>query len=174
MKYIVRNLLKATMVIFCLNVAVAGVIAQPILENFSVSPEEAAPLSTITITAEISGDNISNVNLTVKECNWDAGICYSQQTVQMSEVGTGSYQAGLTLQEDRATFLEYYFDITINGVEERLSDESWLYNLTLDTNGNDHVNSDGNGTNGTPGFEVLSLLIAISIISILTRRKRSR
>lgn len=174
MKNIIRNLFKAAMVIFCLNLAVVSMAAQPVLEDFSVAPEEPAPLSTITITADISGENISIVNLTIKECNWDAGICYSQQTVQMSEIDNGSYQAELTLQEDRATFLEYYFDITINDVEERLSNESWLYNLTLDTNGGNQVNGNENGNNGTPGFEILSLLIAISVISILIRRKRSQ
>lgn len=139
------------------------------LLNFTVYPEEPAPLSTISFTASFNWDNITLVKITAKECSADLGICFSQQIETMTLTETEEYQAEITLIEDRATYIQYYFDITTEDAEVRLLEDTWKFNLTTQTNGND-----GNDKNNSLGFEVIAFVIAITFGVLLFSRKRLR
>lgn len=138
--------------------------AEPVLESFTIDPEEPAPLSDITVTADIGGEGITAVVVHIKECNNAKGICFSEQSTEMSELETGKYQAQFTLKETEADYIQYYFDITIDGEEVRF-DETWTIDLLVDSN-------DNNGDNGTPGFEFMVLITAIGMGFVLFRKKR--
>jgi len=144
------------------------VAADPTLESFSIDPEEPAPLSDITVTADIGGEGITAIIVHIKECNDRPEypvVCFINQEITMSEVETGKFTASLTLQEERANYIQYYFDITINGEEVQLIDDSWTIDLLVDSN-------DNNGDNGTPGFEFMVLITAIGLGFVLFRKKR--
>ncbi len=134
--------------------------AEPLLESFTIDPEEPAPLSDITVTADIGGEGITAVVVHIKECNQDQGICFSEQSTEMSELETGKFQAQFTLKEDNADYIQYYFDITIDGEEVRLLDDAWTIDLLVETNDN------------TPGFEFMALITAIGMGFVLFRKKR--
>jgi len=98
--------------------------ADPTLDSFTIDPEEPAPLSEITVTADMEGEEITKVVVHIKECNKAQGVCFSEQLTEMSKLETGKFQAQFTLKEDKADYIQYYFDITIDGEEVRLLDES--------------------------------------------------
>ena len=165
MKNIKQNFLLSATIIVCIYISTINVAADPTLESFSIDPEKSAPLSDITVTADIGGEGITAVVVHIKECNKAQGICFSQQSGTMTELETGEFQAQFTLKEDKADYIQYYFDITINDDEVRLLDDSWTIDLLVDSN-------DNNGDNGTPGFELIILIIAIGVGFILFRKKR--
>jgi len=138
--------------------------AEPVLESFTIDPEEPTPLSDITVTADIGGEGITVVVVHIKECNQDQGICFSEQSRKMNDLEPGKFQAQFTLKEKEADYIQYYFDITIDGEEVRL-DETWTIDLLVDSN-------DNNGDNGTPGFEFIILITAIGAGFLLFRKKR--
>ena len=142
--------------------------AEPVLESFTIDPEEPTPLSDITVTADIGGEGITAIIVHIKECNDRPEypvVCFINQEITMSEVETGKFTASLTLQEEKANYIQYYFDITINGEEVQLIDDSWTIDLLVDSN-------DNNGDNGTPGFEFMILITAIGMGFVLFRKKR--
>lgn len=159
-KYLVTFLFLGMILFTSINV----IAADPTLESFSIDPEEPAPLSDITVTADIGGEGITAVIVHIKECNKAQGVCFIQQSGTMTELETGKFQAQFTLKEDKADYIQYYFDITIDGEEVRL-DETWTIDLLVDSN-------DNNGDNGTPGFEFMVLITAIGVGFVLFRKKR--
>jgi len=163
-KYLVTFLFLGMILFTSINV----IAVDPTLESFSIDPEEPAPLSDITVTADIGGEGITAVIVHIKECNDRPEypvVCFINQEITMSEVETGKFTASLTLQEERANYIQYYFDITINGEEVQLIDDSWTIDLLVDSN-------DNNGDNGTPGFEFMVLITAIGLGFVLFRKKR--
>jgi hypothetical protein len=150
-----------------------GVIAKPTVNSITTIPENPKPLSTVTIIADISGENISRVNLTISEC--DENACYINQKVDMVLNPDGKYQAEITLKdsENRADHLQYLFKIALeNGSEYPLSDNSWKTYLDLSSNDNKNNNEDDTGSDDTPGFEILFVMIAIFIGLLYYKKKR--
>lgn len=153
-----------------MNVCIA---AEPTINNITTVPESPAPLSTITIIADISGEDISKVNLTVSECNDTA--CFLNQKVNMALNQDGKYEAQITLKdsEGRANHLQYLFKVALeDGTEYHLSEDLWKVYLDLGENGGENNNEDDNGEDGTPGFELLFLFIAIFISFLYYNKKR--
>ena len=147
-------------------------VAEPVLESFTIDPEEPAPLSDITVTADIGGEGITAVVVHIKECNDRPEypkVCFSEQEITMSEVETGKYTASLTLQEEKANYIQYYFDITVDGEVVRLLEDTWKNYLKIDSS---NGQSNGDGDNGTPGFEFIVLITAIGMGFVLFRKKR--
>jgi len=152
-------------IIVGIYISTISVAADPTLESFSIDPEDPAPLSDITVTADIGGEGITAVIVHIKECNDRPEypvVCFINQEITMSEVETGKFTASLTLQEERANYIQYYFDITVNGEEVRLLEDSWKNYLKVESD------------NGTPGFEFMVLITAIGLGFVLFRKKRLR
>lgn len=169
MKYAKTKIL--VIVITCLGLLMtsASVTADPIVDEVTTNPSSPAPQSTITITATITGDDTTSVNVTVSECK--IGLCFIYNTYPMSQNDAGDWVAEATLQDasGESTYIKYIFDVIDSGVEYTLN-EDWKVNLTIE-NGNSGNGGNG-GSNGIPGFEIITLLAAIIIGIILLRRKR--
>lgn len=178
MKHRKRNIISIAIVILGLFISSAGVIADPVVENITTDPTSPAPLSDITVTVNITGENISSVDLMISEC--DETVCFIYNAYPMSKTESGDWTAEATLQDDsaRSTHIEYRFDVNDSGVPYTLTDENWRVDLATengDQNGDGGTtnNGDSNG-NGSPGFEIISLLVAVSIGLLLLKRKRLR
>jgi len=143
--------------------------ADPTLDSISINPVKPSPLSKITLTADISGEGITAVVIHVKECSHAQGVCFSEQSQKMNDIETGEFQARLTLKEKNADYIQYYFDITVDGEEVRLLEDAWTIDLSVDSN-NDS-NNDSNGDSGTPGFELAIVFVAIIGLVVILRKR---
>ena len=165
-----KRILTATIVILSLCVSSAIVIAEPVVEDVTISPEEPKVKDTVTITATItSEEDIDEVTLKIKEC--DENMCMQTESYQM-EFEDGKYTYTDELTYAAATYFGYQFIIISNGNET----ETEFVNVTLKPadNGGTNGGNGGNGDGGIPGFELVPLLVAIIIGVLLLRRKRSR
>ncbi|UCF13062.1 MAG: hypothetical protein JSW06_02085 [Thermoplasmatales archaeon] len=167
-----RHVLLISILILGLYFSSANVVADPVVENISIDPTNPAPLSTITITANIDGENITNVNLSVGECNKTAGVCYVYHQITMTEKTEGQYTAELTLEKSKASYISFAFDITYDGETKKLEDDSWDVDLSIESGNGDTTN--GGDGDSVPGFEIIYFLITISIGILVHRNKRSR
>ena len=77
----------------------------PIIVNITITPENPTPLSTITFTAEIKGENISEVYMKVKEM--DENICMPTINVSMDKIDEEIYECNITLEYANATYIGY-------------------------------------------------------------------
>ena len=166
MKY--TKTLLIVIVILGLYMTSVSVIAEPVAE-VTFDPVEPTPVSTVTATATItSDDEIDEVWLTIQECN--PTTCFRRENVSMTLSGN-DYITEFTLEKSMATYFQYYLAI--------LSDGTWyetdLKNVTLKVDADDGGTNGGNSSgNSIPGFELVSLLIAIVIGILLFKRKRLR
>jgi hypothetical protein len=172
MKYEKRNILVTTILILSLCMFSNNAIADPVVQDVTISPQNPESSDTVTITATITGDDISEVTLKLKECTNDPPMCWTPVTYPMT-LSNGEYTATHDLEHPTADYFGYLFMITDNGT----ATETEYVNVTITkkasnggTNGNGG-NGDGNG--GLPGFELVPLLVAIAIGVLLLRRKRS-
>lgn len=172
MRYIEKKVLIMTFVVLGLYFSSANVVADPVVENIITDPTSPAPLSTITVTANIDGGDITNVNLSVGECNRTVGVCYVYHEIPMTEKTEGQYTAEVTLEKSKASYISFTFDITYDGETKRLENDSWDVDLSIESGNGDTTN--GGDGNSTPGFEIIYFLIAVSIGLLLHRNKRSR
>lgn len=165
----IGNLLIVTILLgFCLF-CITPVLAEPVVEQVVIDPEEPAPKSTVNITTMISSDeDISDVHLLVQECK--ANLCFQRENVTMSLVDD-EYSYEYELSFDDATYFKYNFNILSGGKWY----ETQITNVTLkeESDGNNNGGTDDNG-GGTPGFELVSLFIAVSLGVLLFKRKRVR
>jgi len=144
----------------------SAVEAQILFGDISVSPSSPAPQSTITLSISLSGDTPSEVRVRVEQCNGNSGICFADvQNVSMPLVSTGSYQTSVTLKHSDATYINCTVLAKVDG--------NWVLSAKwkrVDLS----ENPDGPGDNGTPGFELVVLLVAVGLSFILIRRKRDK
>lgn len=173
MKYVKKKILVLSIVFIGLCISSSGVVADPVVEDVVIEPAEPERLSTITITATITSDEeIETVNLVIKECRGtpeESGLCYTPETYEMTAVGNDTYTVDYTLHYNDAGYFGYHFEI--DGVSIPDEDINVVLKVGASNGGGD---DDGDGDNGSPGFELITLLAAITIGVILLKRKRSR
>jgi PGF-CTERM protein len=134
-----------------------------------VSPSSPAALSTVALSITISGAAPAEVRVTVEECNGRTGICYPDiQNVSMS-LDDGAYKAAVTLKHADATYITC--KVLANADGSWKASEEKKIDLSENTNGD--TNGDGENGNGTPGFEVLGVLVALGVLLVVIRRKRA-
>ena len=168
-----KKILIATILILGLCVSSASVMAEPVVDDSAIAPEEPERLDTITITATITSDEtIDEVNMIIKECvgGTDNDYCHLEDTQQMTLSGDNEYTCTYELQWPEVTYISYWFEITSNG--ELYKSDYTNVSLKVDSDNGD-ANGGGDGGNGSPGFELIPLLIAVFIGVILLKRKRS-
>lgn len=154
--------------IMCISgtVLCSAVEAQVTFGDISVSPSSPAPQSTITLSLSMSGDTPSEVRVRVEECNGNTGVCFADvQNASMSLVSTGNYQASVTLKHADATYINCTVLAKVNG--NWVSSAKWKRVDLSET-------PDGPGDNGTPGFELVVVLVAVGLSFILIRRMRDK
>jgi len=172
MKSIKKNILIVSIVFLGLCLSSNGVVAEFVVEDVDITPSQPEPLSTITITATITSDEvIGTVNLVIKECRGtpeESGLCYTPETYEMIPSGDDTYTVDYDLHYSDAGYFGYHFEV--DGVSSTEEDT----NVVLKVKANNGGDDDGDDDNGSPGFELISLLIAVAIGVILLKRKRSR
>lgn len=136
--------------------------------NVDIEPNEPAPASKITITANITSDrDIDKVYIDIQECKED--MCFLNENVTMVKVNS-NYQKQYQLTRDVATYFKY-------SIAVKFEDGSW-YSQAEKTNITLKPSSNNNGTNGgnndTPGFELIILIATVLITIFLFKRKRLR
>lgn len=161
--------LSITMVLFLsLCLSTFSVNADPTIE-IETNPANPERLSTFTVIATITGENIISVTVTISECTKKPPEqCFiSHPNIPMTLNDNGKYEAEVTLtgSQDSIDHVQYLFVINDNGTEYQVGD------LTTDLKIDD-TNTNG-GDNGTPGFEVIVLLSAV-FISLIILKKRDK
>ena len=175
MKSIMKNMLVVWIVFLGLCVSSAVVVAESVVEDVIIDPAEPERLSTITITATItSDDEIDTVNLKIKECRGlpeGGDLCYTEETHEMTASGDDVYTIDYDLHYDDSGYFGYYFEIISNG--ESFETEGVNELIKAGSSNGDNGGGDDD-ENGSPGFELIAVLMAIFIGVILLKRKRSR
>ena len=149
------------------------VSADPTVNSVETAPESPKPLSTFTVLATITGENIISVNVTVSECSDDTGSCYANSgNLPMTLNADGKYEVEVTLidDKDRSDHVQYAFIINDDGIDYTLAEDDWKTYLDLEvdngpTNGNEE-------NNNTPGFELLLVIIAMIVGVLIYKKKR--
>ena len=176
MKSIMKNILVVSIVFVGLCLSSIGVVADPVVSDVVVTPTEPERESTITITATItSDDEIDTVNLKIKECRGlpeDGDLCYTEETHEMTAAGDDTYTIDYDLHYSDTGYFGYYFEVISNGESFTTIDD--ITNVVVKAGSSNGGNGGGDDDNGSPGFELISLFIAISIGVFLLKRKRSR
>jgi hypothetical protein len=86
----------------------------PTIISITISPEKPVPLSTITFTLEIEGENISEVYMRLKEAN--DYFCYTPRNVSMDRINEEIYECNVTLEWVDATYISYQPLVYCNGI----------------------------------------------------------
>jgi hypothetical protein len=141
--------------------------AQPTVESISLNPGEPSALSAITFTAMVTSEtSVDTVQVIVKECK--PSICYTDGfNESMDLVDTNTYNASVTLKHADATYIEYHLEMESGG--EWFASDITTVNLT---SAGDGTTDGGNGTNKTPGFELLLVIGAFVVVVVVYTRKR--
>lgn len=148
----------------CLILITVGniAIANPIVEEITLTPKNPAPLSEVTFSVDISGDSISSAWIVVSECNKEKGICHAPpQNVSLTKVDSNTYEKEVKLMWDEVTSITYKVVIKSDGKWTAFEDHT----TALSTNSD---NSDD--SNGSPGFEILIFLIAIIGVIVIFKK----
>ena len=168
----VRKYILIGVLVIGLTTILSGAVIGEDIADFILVPENPAPKSNVTFYVNISGENISSVNLTVEECSEEFKVCFSSQEVQMDNITTNKYVATVTLKEKDATYIKYFLKIITNGIETNLTDDTWRTDLSIepDTYQSNGTNGE-NGTSDTPGFELILLVVSVIFVLFLFKRK---
>ena len=138
--------------------------------DITLDPENPPIKSDVTFTVDISGGSVTSVRLVLNECNKPLKICHAPpQNVSLDWKNGDTYEGDITLQWDDVTSITYHLEIESDGkwVE---SDEFVTQLNTGSGNG-----EGSNGSDDSPGFEVIIFLFAmISVIFIFKRYKIKR
>jgi hypothetical protein len=152
---------------------------EPTFGDITITPAEPTVLSDVKFSVEITGENITEVRLEVEECV-GPDFCYAKQNVSMMELGEGLWETTVTLEHDDATVGHCWLVIKSN--------ETW-YNfapsvspdyestdfdiMPEEDDGDDNGGGDGTDDNGgTPGFELVLVIISIIVAFSIYKRKR--
>ena len=157
------------MSVFLLTVNIIA-LAEPVVGDVTLDPSNPAPQSDVTFSVDIDGDSISSVRLIISECNKEIGVCHAPpQNVSMKKIDDNYYEAKVTLKHDDVTSITYHVVIK--------SDDKWIkydeYTTVLSINSGDS-DSNKNGSNDTPGFEIIVFLIAIYLVISLYKKVKSK
>lgn len=147
-----------------------NVVADPTINSVTTDPENPTWLSTVKVSATVNGDDVTGVLLKLGECQKGFACYVWTDYIMTDDDQDGVWEATATLKDEsgRTDYLSCIFVVTDGGQEYEL-DEDWEVDLTIDTSNNGNGDS---STNGSPGFELLTLLVAVGIGFIILRRKR--
>ena len=159
---------------FCIGMFLSTVVticgAEPSVGDITLIPASPAPQSDVTFSVDISGDNISSVRIIIFECDKKIGLCHAPpQNISMTNIDDNTYEAEVTLIHDDVTSTTYHVEIE--------SDGKWIvyeeYTTALSTPSGDS-DTNGDNSNGSPGFEIIIFLIAIIGVVLLFKKFKSK
>lgn len=158
-----KNIIIIGLLILILNLLNSNALAA-IETNITIIPIEPEPLSKITFNAQITSENVTNVKIYVQECN--PSFCFSDWIIgTMVQISLDEYQGDITLTHSDATYIYYWLVFIANGTEYDLMDEKVTLNLKIN-------NSTDNNDNKSPGFELTVLIIGITLLAFILKKKR--
>ena len=165
MKNINRKIIITMIVMIGLFMSSVNVLAAT-EATIEIDPETPKRKETVSFTVDITSDEtIQEVTLIVQECN--ANMCFEKNYITLDKSGD-VYTGDFTLTRTDTIYMQYWLEIETNtGTNE--TDTIKVYLDTSSTNGGTNGDSDDNGS---PGFELFTILIAIVIGVILVKRKR--
>ena len=163
MKYFIRRNMVSVVVILGM-ITLSALVAlgdDPVIQDIDYTPNNPAPLSTITFIATVLGDN-PRVYVFVEECRDD--LCYTDaQNVTMDKIGTTQYEQAITLKHEDANIIHYQIIVKDQGMWSKSS----LEEASLEGEETD-------GGNDTPGFEGIVMIVSlVGMGLILLIKKRS-
>jgi len=156
-------------VMLCLCLSTASIVsAVPSVDSIETDPESPKPLSTLKVIAAITGDNIESVTVTISEC--DSSQCYPDGVhinLPMTLNADGKYETEVTLTStvQSVNHVQYAF-IVNDGEDHILTNDDFKTELDVETD------NGGGGDNGSPGFELVFVLMAVMVGVLLYRKKR--
>ena len=138
--------------------------AEPETKEITLNPENPAPKDTITFTVTLeSNEDIDEVRLILEEC--EESLCYQDGfNESMEKNNDGKYEVEITLKHQTAVELKYRIKMKSGDVWY----DSDLMELALSAHQN---GGQAPGTN-SPGFGVVTLLVILSIVLLLYKKKR--
>jgi hypothetical protein len=169
-----RKAIVITIFMIGFLVSSINVSADPTVNSITTNPAEPKPLSTFTVIADISGENIISVKVTISECTDGPPMqCFlAHSNLIMSKNDDGKYETEVTLNGTQASIdhVQYLFIINDNGTEyPPMEDEEWKTYLDVDSD-NGGTNG-GGGDNGSPGFELILILSSIFVLLIILKKR---
>ena len=168
MRKITKNIL-IIILFLSLSLSTFNANASPTIDNITTNPVKPEPLSTFSIIATITGENIISVTVTVSECTEKPPAqCFkSHANIPMTLNDNDKYEAQVTLTgtQDSIDHVQYLFVINDGGTEYQVGDLKTY--LKTDNN-----NNNNGGDNGTPGFELIIFLSVVFILLMILKRKR--
>lgn len=145
------------------------------IQEISFNPKNPTEKSSVTVTVSVFNlsDN-DEIYLYIKECDGYTGVCDNYRNFSLTKIGqSNDYTADIDLSFNGATYFDYWFEVYYNG--ELIRDPAGFetYGPVEYEQGNgDTSNGGGSQDNGTPGFELVIMLLAIIIGIYWFKRKR--
>ena len=178
MKNITKKLSIILIFVFGFGLTINSISAEPILNSVTVIPENPEPMSEVTVIADIEGDNIESITLSVSECFDDGGndpspTCYNNTQADMALNSDNKYETSFTLKDTKGItdHIEMLFLVSDEDQQYQLEGGKAYYASQSNDNGNENPNNGDNNTD-TPGFELIFLIGAIFIALIFYNKKR--
>ena len=177
MREILKNALVVMLVTgFCLSFVGMATADEPTFGEITVLPEEPTRLSEVTFSVDVMGDNMEEVRINVRECNEE--MCHADyQNVSMENTEGATWEGNVTLEHEDTVYCECWLVIRSNGTWYDFGTSVQVFNVSAGT-GDDGTNGNttngGGGTNGTPGFELILMVISMVLALSIYKRKRMR
>lgn len=171
MKDNIRQILIISVLVLGMYSWIIGTVgaAEPTVVEIDYDPQNPEVASTVTFNATINGEDVSAVHIIVQECNEQ--VCFIRHNISMNKVDTSEYQIDVELTRDDASIVKYNLKIESDGVWYDFKDDIKQFNLVPKTNG-DQTNGNDN-TNGTPGFELIPIVVSIVFVLFIHKIKES-
>lgn len=163
-----KSTLSILIIIFCISMISNTVFAEPTVDDISVDPAEPTTKSTVTVSADLSGNNIEEVRLRLKECN-DV-LCHRNQNLSMTETD-GTYQASYTLEYDDSTYIEYWLEVKSDGNWYSYIDDSTRTDIVKSSTPDPNNNGDSDNGSNSPGFEIILLMLSLVVVFFIYNKK---
>jgi hypothetical protein len=168
---------------FLVNATFAG--ADPTYEDITVDPAEPERQSDVNFSVEITGNNITEVYLTVEECmDTDQGeqCALDKLNVSMTNTTDTTWTCTATLAWEFTTIGHCWLVIKSDGewFDFQQDTSKWTdFTVVSAEDGGDGNGADGgDGTDdtdgGTPGFELILVMISLLVAASLYKRKRMK
>lgn len=144
--------------------------------NIEIDPEKPKPKETITLKAQITDvENLENMFIILDECGNEPGIgyvCYTDSfNVSMVETSADNYTATITLRHENAIEIKYQIRYLSSYGWNSKPEGNDLIKVDLDTSNQSNDNENQNTDTKTPGFQIFVLILAISIMLALYKKR---
>lgn len=162
----------------CLSIVGIATADEPTYGDITLEPAEPNRESDVTYSVEVTGVNITEVWINVMECtdpDSPTYFCHPEYNVSMTKGEGNTWEVTKALEFDDSAEGHCWLVIKSNGTwYDFKSDIPNYTNFTIlpgaDGDGNGGGGTDDTG--GTPGFELILVIISIVVALSIYKRKR--